>query len=84
MKKAVIDRIVDGKIAVLLVGEEQRQLNVPIKDLPSGIREGLWLKILLQDEKVLKVETDLDKTEEMKKRISAKRALLLSRKTRKP
>lgn len=79
---AVIDRIVDGKTAVLLVGNEQKQLLAPIEDLPEGSKEGLWLLIELENNKLITAELDKEQTENMKKRISAKRELLLKRKPR--
>ncbi len=39
---AVVDRISDG-IAVLLFGEEESQINLPVELLPEGTREGHWL-----------------------------------------
>lgn len=79
---AVIDRIVDGKTAVLLVGNEQKQLLAPLEDLPEGSKEGLWLLIELENNKLITAELDKEQTENMKKRISAKRELLLKRKPR--
>lgn len=79
---AVIDRIVDGKKAVLLVGDEHKQLIVSLEDLPEGSKEGLWLQIELENNKLITAKLDGERTEDMKKRISAKRALLLKRKRR--
>lgn len=42
--KAVVDRIESG-IAVLLVGEAEEQVNIPLHLLPSGTHEGSWLTI---------------------------------------
>lgn len=43
--KAVIDRIVDGKHVVLLVGTEETEKVVPMLDLPAGAKEGDWVTI---------------------------------------
>lgn len=43
IEKAVMGRFGEGR-AVLLVGEEERQVVVPRKSLPKGAKEGLWLK----------------------------------------
>lgn len=43
--RAVIDRIVDGTHAVLLVGEEETELVMPVNNLPAGAREGTWLSL---------------------------------------
>jgi hypothetical protein len=41
----VIDRIVDGTTAVLLVGPSEDELLVPADVLPEGAREGSWLLV---------------------------------------
>ena len=73
MKKAVLDRIVDGKFAVLLVGDEETEEIVPISQLPAQIKEGTWLTI-----------TDgqfvIDQEETMNKKDAAKSKLELLRK----
>lgn len=47
--KAVVDRIVDGRTAVLLVGDDEREMPVPVETLPEGVREGSWLRFDPQD-----------------------------------
>jgi hypothetical protein len=42
---AVIDRIEDGRHAVLLVGAGEVELVVDVALLPAGAREGDWLRI---------------------------------------
>jgi hypothetical protein len=42
---AVVDRIVDGRHAVLLVGEAEVELHVDVTLLPEGTAEGDWLRI---------------------------------------
>lgn len=78
----MIDRIVDGAMAVLLLGEEQTQVLVPVETLPVGSAEGLWLLIRIEDGVVIEAELDDEKTEEIRGRIQAKRALLLQRMAR--
>ena len=41
--RAVVDRIVDGTTAVLLIGESQTELTIPAKHLPDGAADGTWL-----------------------------------------
>jgi hypothetical protein len=45
--KAVIDRI-ENNIAVLLVGEEEVPLDVPLNLLPEHVHEGTWLSVGFQ------------------------------------
>ena len=73
--KAVIDRFEADK-AVLLVGEEQDALVVPRKSLPQGVKEGHWLKVDVEDDRVLSAEIDEEETARAKERIKEKLAKL--------
>jgi len=42
---AVIDRIEDGALAVLLVGPDEIELVISIELLPEGAKEGDWMRI---------------------------------------
>jgi hypothetical protein len=42
---AVVDRIEDGRHAVLLVGPAEVELVVDVALLPEGTREGDWLRL---------------------------------------
>ena len=42
---AVVDRIVDGRHAVLLVGAGEVELVVDVARLPEGTVEGDWLRV---------------------------------------
>ncbi|HBG09270.1 MAG: DUF3006 domain-containing protein [Limnochordia bacterium] len=77
-QRAVIDRIVDGAFAVLLL-EGGQQITVPMEELPPGSREGIWLLVRLVDGNLVEAELDLEKTAEVKERIRKKRAHLLAR-----
>ena len=41
---AVIDRIAEG-VAVLLLGEKETEITIPVKELPAGVTEGTWLTV---------------------------------------
>ncbi len=45
--KAVIDRIIDDK-AALLIDEEEIEVIVPVQLLPDDIKEGTWLHVNFQ------------------------------------
>lgn len=62
MEKAVIDRIVDGKHAILLVGENEKEVVVPLEALPDGAKEGAWVKVVLKDGTAKKIEIDSAET----------------------
>ena len=56
---ATIDRF-EGKLAVLLVGEEETPVNVPRSDLPDGAEQG----------DVLRLEATIDREEAERRRES--------------
>ncbi|MEX2563011.1 MAG: DUF3006 domain-containing protein [Nitriliruptoraceae bacterium] len=43
--RAVVDAIVDGTTARILVGPEELPWDVPVEALPQGASEGTWLVI---------------------------------------
>jgi hypothetical protein len=70
---AVVDRIVDGEQVVLLVGPEpQREVIAPIGDLPDDVREGHWLKVELDGDRVVRAEIDHGATERARDRVTSK------------
>ena len=73
--KAVIDRF-EGDKAVLLVGEEEDKLIVPRVSLPSGAKEGQWLQVDVEDDRVLSAVIDEAETARAKERIDEKLAIL--------
>ncbi len=77
---AVIDRF-EGKWAVLLVGEDEKVLNVPRSSLPKRVRAGHWLKIQQAEddpENLVSAELDPDATAAARARIADKLAQLRS------
>ncbi len=42
--RAVVDRI-EGEIAVLLLGDEEVRLDLPMRYLPTGVKEGTILSL---------------------------------------
>lgn len=49
---AVIDRVVDG-VAVLLVGDDEREVHLGADDLPDGAGEGTWLQVRTDGDEVV-------------------------------
>jgi len=72
MEKAVVDRIVDGQIAVILVGEDERQYHCPTDNLPEGAKEGTWLRVQVESGSVVVMEVDQEATETARRRIQEK------------
>ena len=79
MEKAVVDRIVDGKIAVILLGEDQRQHHHPADELPEGAQEGTWLRVRVEGAKIVSIEVDPGETDEVRRRIQEKMDKLRTR-----
>jgi hypothetical protein len=71
LEKAVIDRFEEGW-AVLLVGDEERRIDVPRKDLPRGAREGHWLRVELYCDQIIGAQIDEQETRRVRARISDK------------
>jgi hypothetical protein len=72
MVEAVIDRF-EGSVAVLLVGHDEHNLNVPRRLLPHEAREGSWLRVELDIRgQFLSASVDDAETAQAKQRISEK------------
>jgi hypothetical protein len=56
--RAVVDRIVDGATAVLLVGPDEAELLVPADSLPDGAGDGTWVVLDLDASPPRVVGTD--------------------------
>jgi Protein of unknown function (DUF3006) len=74
-ESAVIDRF-EGRVAVLLVGTDQRVMDVPRDRLPAGVRAGQWLRVQLNGDALIHAELDADATEAARQRIQDKLARL--------
>lgn len=77
--KAVIDRIVDDTWAVLLIGEEEKEENVPVDRLPPGAKPGDWLRIEMREGEIVRITADPEETEAARARIAEKLRLLRQR-----
>lgn len=77
-EKAAIDRI-EGNLAVLLVGDEEREMVVPLTDLPPGVQGGDWLIVEVERGRLISATLDLQETEARRQRIQAKLQRLLQR-----
>lgn len=75
-EKAVVDRIVDGHTAVLLVGEDEREMLVSVNDLPEGAGEGAWLLVIGDPPRF---QLDPEETARVRERIAGKLELLRRR-----
>lgn len=78
MERAVVDRIEEGS-AVLLVGDEERELVVPIGSLPKSSGPGVWLRVTLEGEGLKHAEIDRETTRLRKSRIQGMMDRLLGK-----
>lgn len=80
---AVVDRIVDGERAVLIVGDPpEREVDISAADLPPGAREGHWLCVEMDGDRVVSASVDEDATARAKDRVRAKMEALRRRRGR--
>jgi hypothetical protein len=61
--RGVIDRIVDGRTAVVLVGPEEDELHVPVDALPDGAEASSWVVLDLEVDPPAVTGVDHDRTE---------------------
>ena len=71
MEKAAIDRIDEG-VAVLLIGPEERELSVPVGQLPPVVQAGDWLRVTIVNGRLKKAELDREETQKRRERIKTK------------
>lgn len=81
---AVVDRIVDGLHAVLLVGDDEVERIVPVSALPAKSATGSWLTVWFHGGDIVegqleKAELNQAATEAARARISRKLELLRKR-----
>lgn len=70
---AVLDRVVDGERAVLLLGDPPgREVVVAAAALPAGAREGARLRVELDGDRIVDAELDEGETRRARDRIRAK------------
>ncbi|PYZ91941.1 hypothetical protein CR194_17215 [Salipaludibacillus keqinensis] len=65
----VIDRMEDNQYAVILAETEGKEFVVNRGELPDGAKEGTWLHLILENEKVINMTIDHDKTMAQKTKI---------------
>jgi hypothetical protein len=82
VEKAVVDRIVDGKHAVLLVGDQEIEKVIPSSKLPDEITEGTWIRVEFNGNDLVAIEADQEETSKTKERIKSKMELLRQRSKR--
>ncbi len=72
IEKAVIDQIVEGKKAVLLIGDKEELWTVDLGQLPEGVKEGTWLSVEIVEDVISILNVDHEESERAKKRVTEK------------
>ena len=75
----MVDRIVDKRHAVLLVGENEIEKTVSVDKLPPAAGEGTWLRVEFEGDELVAAEVDAEETARVKARIAAKMERLRQR-----
>ena len=73
--RAVIDRF-ESEFAVLIVGDDERRINVLRSLLPKKVKEGQWLQLDIVGDHVQNIVIDAQETERARQRIADKLAAL--------
>ncbi|HEX8492747.1 MAG TPA: DUF3006 domain-containing protein [Pyrinomonadaceae bacterium] len=68
--QAVIDRIEDGEVAVLLVDDDEKtQIDFPLRLLPEGASDGDHLRITITRERELRAAAE-DRIKKLQERLT--------------
>lgn len=80
MISAYLDRFTDTEEALLIVESLQKEFHISLSELPPNSTVGTWFLVTIEDEKLITIEIDTDKTETMKESIQNRMARLKSKK----
>ncbi len=75
VEKAVIDRI-EEKLAVVLVGDEEKEFHVDVAHLPSNTKEGSHLTVTVAEGRLVDIQLDEEATLSAADRIQKKMEML--------
>jgi hypothetical protein len=77
----VLDRIVDGKFAVILFENIGKEIIYPAENLPSGSSEGVFFDALIENDEITSLVINQEKTDEISSEIN-NRLKAIKRKSR--
>jgi hypothetical protein len=78
-ERAVVDRIEDGELAVVLVGDDEIEHVVPRNELPEGSEAGSVLRVSIDDGRIVNARLDADDAKQTKQRVDDKMRKLRER-----
>ena len=68
--KGILDRIEDGQNAVILLEQHEREIILPVEQLPAGSAIGSWFNIAMEDGEVSIILLDETTTAEKADHVS--------------
>ena len=69
-KQYTVDEIIDKKYAVLLDREdESKKLEIPLKDIPTKVKEGDIVNLDFKDSKIISAEVDIVATKKAREEV---------------
>lgn len=78
--KGVLDRIEDGRHAVILIEEINKQFVIDISELPEQSSEGTWFTLKLENDEIKEITINQEETTHREDLIRNKLERLRSRK----
>ncbi|WP_203247063.1 DUF3006 domain-containing protein [Sporosarcina beigongshangi] len=81
MYSGYLDRFTDSNDALILVDALQQQFHVPAALLPVDSRVGTWFLVDIQDNSIIALQIDVDKTQTISQDIEDRMQRLKSKRT---
>ncbi|MDQ0352216.1 hypothetical protein J2R98_002050 [Alkalibacillus filiformis] len=64
--QGVLDEIVDGQTAVILVETTKQTFHLPVSQLPEESQEGIWYDIRVESDQIVELTINEEKTKQQK------------------
>lgn len=80
MHSAYLDRFTNNDTALILVESLQKEFHVASSSLPAGSTVGTWFTVKIQDDHIISIQVDDEKTSHMQSDIQNRMQRLQSKK----
>lgn len=81
MDSGYLDRFTDTNEALILVDALQQQFRVPTTLLPADSTVGTWFLLDVQEDKIIAMQIDVDKTQAITREVEDRMQRLKNKKT---
>ena len=81
MYSGYLDRFTDTNDALILVDALQQQFHVPADFLPTDSTVGTWLLVDIEEDNIVSIQIDVDKTQAITNEVEERMQRLKSRKS---